>query len=537
MHDDSTERAVKAAHAMLRRWLPFLSPLLSEIRWKYDASIGSTLAAGTDGESISVGARFAKLHATIAARVYLHQIMHVAYDHLELRSHHDDPSSNVAIDLVTERIMRPLLQNTPLERSDCAHPNDPEDRMLDLLISTTATVPLPSLIQLLSSDRMKHWIGVCTTLSSELPLGKGHLQRKTNELDTAPSNPDEAAVANEPNEAMQEDLRNENGDADCDSSDCDNCCPICGTQESSCDESDTKSEPSERKCKACGRCKGASGGGSRKRRSSRNTNKARRNTKRSKRRSNSDHRIKNVKANEGKQSMDALRRRIRQTISSELQTRGFGLETMGIEEAIVPENIGEFCLTELMPLIEASPQVGQSEVRYDRRFMHMGLYLPREVHQTIGPILIAVDTSGSVTSLQLGCIERFLDEIQKLGVFGSVIDFDTEVQLVQEFGSQQQVCRNSNESTSTRVGRGGTDLRVPFAHLARSEDSFRLLLVITDGDGPMPTTPPDIPVVWLDVLPTPIKQGAQDATPRFRPPFGTAYALAPVFTSQEESYS
>ena len=65
---------------------------------------------------------------------------------------------------------------------------------------------------------------------------------------------------------------------------------------------------------------------------------------------------------------------------------------------------------------------------------------------------------------------------------------------------------------------------------------FRLMLVITDGAGPMPASAPGIPVVWIDVLPEKrIDSGAKPA-PRFRPPFGTIYAFGPVRIAREEQY-
>jgi len=231
-----------------------------------------------------------------------------------------------------------------------------------------------------------------------------------------------------------------------------------------------------------------------------------------------------------------LRKRVLREIHRALPSIGSGDGTGDVEEWIVPHDIGHVCITELLHLLETSDSNDEGTLRYNRRYIHAGLYLPREHQQSIGPVLIAIDTSGSMSSLQLGCIERFLDQLRARHVHGSVIDFDASVTNERALSEFDPSAAGRQQGGAFRRGRGGTDIRVPFQHLEQSTRMFRLMLVITDGAGPMPASAPGIPVVWIDVLPEKrIDSGAKPA-PRFRPPFGTIYAFGPVRIAREEQY-
>jgi len=126
-----------------------------------------------------------------------------------------------------------------------------------------------------------------------------------------------------------------------------------------------------------------------------------------------------------------------------------------------------------------------------RRWIHAGLYLPRQQGQQLS-LAVAMDCSGS-------CIDdapRFLAELRRLlGAFDKVrlrlLQFDTKLladRLLTEHDLHQL-------DTLPTTGWGGTDLRVPFNHLAASPPD--LLVVLTDGDGQAPQRAPGWPVIWV----------------------------------------
>lgn len=126
-----------------------------------------------------------------------------------------------------------------------------------------------------------------------------------------------------------------------------------------------------------------------------------------------------------------------------------------------------------------------------RRSIHAGLYLPRRQGQRLS-LAVAMDCSGSC----LGDAPRFLSELRRLlGAFDAVrlrlLQFDTTLRsdtLLTEHDLHQL-------DALTTTGWGGTDLRVPFDHLAASPPD--VLVVLTDGYGPAPQQAPGWPVLWV----------------------------------------
>jgi predicted metal-dependent peptidase len=106
--------------------------------------------------------------------------------------------------------------------------------------------------------------------------------------------------------------------------------------------------------------------------------------------------------------------------------------------------------------------------------------------RTPQPIFVAVDASGSVDDRLLS---RFAGEISAMGRDMWVTSFDTQ--------STPPVFIPCGESLPAGLirGGGGTDIRAPFAVLGAAEDVGGII-VLTDGDGTMPTVEPEIPVLW-----------------------------------------
>lgn len=129
----------------------------------------------------------------------------------------------------------------------------------------------------------------------------------------------------------------------------------------------------------------------------------------------------------------------------------------------------------------------------NRRFIGQGLYLPSLGVPGIGPIAIAVDTSASI---DVELLATFSAEVQALledltPPQATVIYFDTRVHRVETITDPMAF-------ELTAIGRGRTDLRVPFDYVEEAADiPPSALIVFTDLDGPMPETPPGYPVIWI----------------------------------------
>ncbi|CAG9183676.1 vWA domain-containing protein [Cupriavidus pinatubonensis] len=145
----------------------------------------------------------------------------------------------------------------------------------------------------------------------------------------------------------------------------------------------------------------------------------------------------------------------------------------------------------------------------NRRYTHMGLYLPALHDQSVGEAVFVRDSSGSVfdeTQRQFGAeIEAVFTTLQPRRLF--VLDCDTRVAQAQCFERGQAI-----ELGSVRGG-GGTSFVAPFAWLEEQGVHPTFLVYLTDMDGKFPAVPPVYPTLWAST--TPLHRIAP-------PPFGEA---------------
>jgi predicted metal-dependent peptidase len=129
----------------------------------------------------------------------------------------------------------------------------------------------------------------------------------------------------------------------------------------------------------------------------------------------------------------------------------------------------------------------------NRRFISSGLYLPGAVKENVGPIVVAVDTSGSVSQALL---DDFGAEITGLlrdarPEVLHVIYCDTKVHRVDQFDP------DDTEVKLEAGGRGGTAAQPVFDHVETERIDPLALVYLTDlelGDVP---TDPGYPVMWV----------------------------------------
>ena len=120
-----------------------------------------------------------------------------------------------------------------------------------------------------------------------------------------------------------------------------------------------------------------------------------------------------------------------------------------------------------------------------------GVILPGKYPDGMGPMVIAVDTSGSIDTRLL---ERFsvelsaiIDDIKPAETH--VVYCDARVHKVESFGPGEPF-------TLSAVGRGGTNFAPVFERVEEEGWTPAALVYLTDLDGPFPAVEPDYPVLW-----------------------------------------
>ena len=152
---------------------------------------------------------------------------------------------------------------------------------------------------------------------------------------------------------------------------------------------------------------------------------------------------------------------------------------------------------ELREVMEATRAGRTSWARPDKRYRACGLYLPGRIEEpAMRRLTIAIDCSGSMVKEQLDRISAscaaLFDEVDPERV--TVVYFDSTIQGIDTF-------EDGDGFALTLRGGGGTDFRPVFDHIETSDDDDPdALIIFTDLMGPMPSSPPDYPVIWVDDL-------------------------------------
>jgi predicted metal-dependent peptidase len=131
--------------------------------------------------------------------------------------------------------------------------------------------------------------------------------------------------------------------------------------------------------------------------------------------------------------------------------------------------------------------------RPNRRFAHAGLILPGPLKEGVGEIVIAVDTSGSVSDAELsqfgGEMRDIIDEVKPSET--TVIYCDAAVARVDTFH------HGDNFGVMRVAGRGGTSFDPPFEWVRESGKQPKAFIYLTDGGAPSPSVEPPFPVLWI----------------------------------------
>jgi predicted metal-dependent peptidase len=130
----------------------------------------------------------------------------------------------------------------------------------------------------------------------------------------------------------------------------------------------------------------------------------------------------------------------------------------------------------------------------NRRHLSSGTYLPSMFSETVGPIVVGIDTSGSIGQQEL---EQFLGELGNICQAVKperihLLWWDTHVAGVDvlEPGDYHDLVNKVKPA-----GGGGTDVSCVFDYVEREGIESEACIVLTDGYTPFPTAP-RYPVFW-----------------------------------------
>ncbi|WP_183717511.1 vWA domain-containing protein [Paraburkholderia tropica] len=151
-------------------------------------------------------------------------------------------------------------------------------------------------------------------------------------------------------------------------------------------------------------------------------------------------------------------------------------------------------------LMRFAQQVTRDDYSYampNRRYLHLGFYLPALHSPAVGDAVFVRDASGSVfdeTQRQFaGEVIHVAETLQPARLI--VLDCDTRITQVQIFE------RGDPIELAPVKGAGGTSFVEPFAWIDREGVNPAFLVYLTDMDGRFPQSAPSYPVLWGSTVP------------------------------------
>ena len=127
--------------------------------------------------------------------------------------------------------------------------------------------------------------------------------------------------------------------------------------------------------------------------------------------------------------------------------------------------------------------------RPNRRWLGEDLYMPSHVSESMGSLVVAIDTSGSICG---ELVSSFLSEVVGLcqNVQPEVLHLLEVDAAVQAHTVYDQMSLDSLSAKRTLAGGGGTDMRTIFKYLDDNNIKPEAVVVLTDGYTPWPETLP-----------------------------------------------
>jgi len=127
----------------------------------------------------------------------------------------------------------------------------------------------------------------------------------------------------------------------------------------------------------------------------------------------------------------------------------------------------------------------------NKKFLHLGIYLPSNVSQTFN-LVIAIDSSGSIDDTLLS---QFLSEVNFL--MSLIQNYKIELIICDEKIKSHKTFYSGESLECDVIGGAGTDFRPVFKMIEEEFDDTKLLLYFTDLEGKFLTNIPTYDVKWI----------------------------------------
>ena len=194
-----------------------------------------------------------------------------------------------------------------------------------------------------------------------------------------------------------------------------------------------------------------------------------------------------------------------QTVSKQFGKLGAGVERM-ISEILNPLVPWREVLRRF---VDMTAKNDYSWTKPNKRYLTSGLYLPSLQSEELKPIVVAIDTSGSIDVTQLSQFAAEIEDIARQGKTSlTIIYCDYHVNHVDTFEGDDEVKLKP-------YGGGGTSFAPPFEEVEKRDINPACLVYLTDGECDTFAAYPDYPVLW----------GLTARNAEFDPPYGESMVL------------
>jgi len=168
----------------------------------------------------------------------------------------------------------------------------------------------------------------------------------------------------------------------------------------------------------------------------------------------------------------------------------------------------------LRTFIDHTARNDYSWIHPNRRHIASGIYLPSFRSNGLKPLVLAVDTSGSIGQRELNQFQAELNDIlQSYPSTVNVVYCDSQISGTHTFTPDEYPVELK------AVGLGGTDLRPPFEWAVKNVPDAGCIIYLTDLQGKSPEADPGIPTLWVSTTKD------RDLPDRYHPKFGQIATL------------
>jgi predicted metal-dependent peptidase len=169
----------------------------------------------------------------------------------------------------------------------------------------------------------------------------------------------------------------------------------------------------------------------------------------------------------------------------------------------------------LRTFIDHAARNDYSWLHPNRRHIAAGIYLPSFRSNGLKPLVLAVDTSGSIGQEDLNQFQAELNDIlQSYPATVHVVYCDSRI------SGTETVTPEDYPVQLRASGFGGTDLRPPFEWAIRNVPDAGCIIYLTDLQGTSPEVDPGVPTLWVSTTKD------RDLPECYRPKFGSIATLA-----------